>query len=390
MTKLTANFCNSVTRPGTYGAGLGGGGLTLLVRQGRKGAIKKFWTQRVRLDGKPINIGLGSYPAVSVKEARAQAWANKAAADKGEDPRRALTRGRAALLVQGSSDAPTFAEAARTVIDLRKPTWRDKRSAGQWQASLDTYCKPILDMPVDQIEAGNVMSCLLPIWTGKNITAKRVKHRINTILDWAIANGHRTGNPVSAVDAALPQVKAQTRHLEALPWHEVKDAVQAMRASDSSPAVKLAFEFAVLTATRSKEALGATWKEIDMDAAIWTIPADRMKAGREHRVPLSKAALAVLNEAAKLPGLYCFPGAKQATLSPNTVGKALHKAGIRAVPHGFRSSFRDWAAESGQQGEAAEAALAHVVKGTEGAYRRTDYLEARRDMMEAWAKVACN
>ncbi len=390
MTNLTSKFCHEVERPGCYGAGLGGGGLSLLVRRGAKGGISKFWTQRIRFERKPINVGLGAFPNVSVKEARAKAFANKARADAGRDPRRALTRGRFAASVPASvlSSAPTFEEAAETVIGLHKPNWRNGgKSAGQWRASLRDYCGPLRRKPVDEITSADIMACLVPHWSTKHETMRRVKQRLGVILDWAVAQGHRTDNPVAAVSAALPKVKAaKTSHL-ALPWKEVAGAVKTIRESDALDATKLLFEFVVLTGARSGEARGATWREIDMKGAVWTIPAKRMKAGKEHRVPLSKAALAVLAEAWKARTLHCFASPSKKPLSDNTLSKLLRENGVKAVPHGFRSSLRDWAAESGYPRDVAEAALAHTVQGVEGAYFRSDLLDRRRELMEEWAKV---
>ena len=227
-----------------------------------------------------------------------------------------------------------------------------------------------------------------PIWNDKRETARRVLQRIGVVLKWAVAGGHRPDTPIEAVRAALPKNGVSRAHHRALPHGEVAGALAIIRESQAWPATRLALEFVALTAARSGEVRGMKWEEVDVDAATWTVPADRMKASRPHRVPLSGAALAILETARPISdgtGLV-FPSTTGRPLSDATLGKLMRDRGIDAVPHGFRSSFRDWCGESGIAREVAEACLAHVVRDkAEAAYARTDYLDRRRGVMETWA-----
>ena len=333
--------------------------------------------------GRRCDIGLGGYPLVSLAEARAAAFDNRKLARAGGDP----------LALKRRPDIPIFEDAARTVIEIHKPTWRDGgKSAGQWEASLRQYAFPRLGAKrVDTVTTADVMAVLLPIWTAKAETARRVRQRIGTIMKWAVAQGYRDDNPAGdAIGAALPKANGARRHFRAVHHSEVGEVIRAVRESQASLAARLAFEFLVLTAARSGEVRGAAWSEIDMDAATWTIPGERMKGGREHRVPLSGRALAVLDEAQALDDAkraWCFPApAGRKPMSDSTLSKLLRELGIDAVPHGFRSTFRDWCSEAAHAPrEVAEACLAHVVRGVEGAYARSDLLDRRRKLMDRWA-----
>ena len=234
------------------------------------------------------------------------------------------------------------------------------------------------------------MAVLLPIWTEKAETARRVRQRIGTIMKWAVAQGYRDDNPAGdAIAAALPRANGTKRHFRAVHHSEVGDVIRAVRGSQASLASRLAFEFLVLTAARSGEVRGARWSEIDNETAIWTIPGERMKGGREYRVPLSDRALAVLDEARALDdgsGLVFPAPAGRKPMSDSTLSKLLRELAIDAVPHGFRSTFRDWCSEAAHAPrEVAEACLAHVVKGVEGAYARSDLLDRRRKLMDRWS-----
>ena len=377
---LSATFVRTITRPGRYGDGRGGFGLSLLVKPRDNGRLSKSWCQRLRIDGKLTNIGLGPYPLVTLKEARDKALDNRRAVEKGGDPRRQRV----------SNDVPTFAEAAETVIKIHAETWKQGgRSEAMWRSSLHDYAAKLEPKPVDKITTSDVLGVLTPIWSSKRVTAKRVRQRISQIIKWAVAEGHREDNPAGdAIEAALPKHEAAAQvHHQALPHAEVGAALRTIRESDAAPATTLALEFLVLTATRSKEVRGARWEEID--GATWTIPAERMKKGREHRVPLSSRAQEVLAEARKLTegsGLV-FPSVRGGSQSDGKLSRLVKKLGIKAVPHGFRSSFRDWAAEcSTAPREVCELALAHVNDNrTEAAYRRSDLFEKRRELMEDWA-----
>ena len=292
-----------------------------------------MWIQRLTIRGRRTDNGIGHYPAVGLAEARAAAFERWKIAKAGGDPREAASR----------PAAPTFAEAAQAVIAIHAPSWRSPKSGPQWRASLQTYAYPSLGaLAVSEITPGHVMAVLEPIWNDKRETARRVKQRISAICRWAVAQGHRTDDPAGIViDAALPRNGVQRRHMPALPYEEVAECIARVRGSArASESSQLALEFLVLTAARSGEVRKATWDEIDLDGATWTVPAKRMKANREHRVPLSKRALEVLAEAAGLSdgsGLV-FPGLRPGRpLSENTHAKLLRELGFDAVTHGFRS-----------------------------------------------------
>ncbi len=379
MKRLTAAFVRTVKptdRLKRYGDG---NGLYLLVKPGPRGGGKS-WVQRLAVHGVRRDIGLGGADLVTLAEARQKAWENRRVARAGGDPRTC-----------GGRASPTFAEAVETVVALHRGTWRDAAGTeAQWRASLTAYVLPkIGHMPVHAVETADVMDVLTPIWTDRHTTATRVRHRIAAVMKWAIAQGHRPDNPAGeALAAALPRVEAARTHFRALPHAEVGAALARVRASDGL-SVRLALEFLVLCAVRSGEARGARWDEMDRRAATWTIPARRMKAGREHRVPLSDRALAVLDEAAAIrAGALMFPSPRSdRQLAPGTLGRLLKDLGVDAVPHGFRSSFRDWAAETTDAPHAVmEAALAHAVRNpVEAAYARSDLFERRRVLMQAWA-----
>jgi len=249
------------------------------------------------------------------------------------------------------------------------------------------------DMPVADIDVPEMRAALMPVWLKIPETARRLRQRIGAVLDWAHANGHRTSEaPMRTLNRSLPRQPKRDGHHAAMPYGEVPDFILSLRSRVGWS--RLALEFAILTAARSGEVRGATWEEMDFADKVWTVPADRMKAGRPHRVPLSAAALDVLKRASliRLEGTdFVFPGQRGGMLSDMSLSKImkLEERGD-ATPHGFRSSFRDWAAEkSGMPGEWAEAALAHVVKNrVEAAYRRTDYIEQRRRLMDAWGAFA--
>ena len=374
--RLTARFSATVTKPGRHGDG---NGLYLLVKP--SGA--KSWVLRTVVHGRRCDIGLGGYPLVSLAEARTAAFENRKLARAGGDP----------LAHRRRRDIPTFEDAARKVIEIHRPTWRKGgKSAEQWESSLRQYAFPRLGAKcVDTITTADVMAVLVPIWTDKAETARRVRQRISAVMKLAVAQGYRADNPAGeAIAAALPRVGDTPRHFRAVHHAEAGDVVRAIRESQGSLAARLAFEFLVLTAARSGEVRGAVWSEFDLEAAVWTIPGERMKGGREHRVPLSGRALAILDEARALDdgsGLVFPSPAGRKPMSTSTFSQLLRELDIDGVPHGFRSSFRDWCSEFAQApGEVAEACLAHVVKGVEGAYARSDLLDRRRNLMERWAR----
>ncbi|MCY4469452.1 MAG: site-specific integrase [Thiotrichales bacterium] len=375
-TPLTARFVDTVNEPGRYGDGRGGHGLILNVHRMLDHRISRSWIQRLKISGRVTHLGLGSYPVVTLAEARKAALANRRMVAKGVDPR--------------TGGVPTFAAALDAVIAIQLPTWRNPKTEAQWRASLRNYASALMTKPVDSIAPGDVLAVLTPIWTTKRETAQRVKRRIGAVMKQAIAEGHRTDNPVDAIGAALPKNGAKREHFKALPYADVSGALAAVRTSAAYPTTRLAFELLVLTAARSGEVRGATWSEIDMDTATWTIPAERMKMDRDHRVPLSPRAVEILTEARQYSdasGLV-FPSARGKVMSDMTLSKMVKSLGIEAVPHGFRSSFRDWANERTNTPHAVmEAALAHVVRDkTVAAYSRSDHLDKRRSLIDGWAR----
>ncbi|MYI96466.1 MAG: tyrosine-type recombinase/integrase [Acidobacteria bacterium] len=371
--KLTAAFVRNVREPGLY---WDEHGLVLRV----KPSGYKQWIQRLFIHGKRRELGLGPFRLVTLAEARDTALANRKVARAGGDPR--TKRGRS---------VPTFERAAAKVFAVHRPNWTD-RHAGQWMSTLRMYAFPGIGRKrVDHVSPADVMGVLLPIWNDKHQTAKRVRQRISTVMKWAIAQGYRVDNPAGdAIGAALPKPPRVRKHYKALPYGEVAGAIEAVLGSEARVTVKLGFEFLVLTASRSGEVRGARWAEIDIEGGEWTIPAERMKSRREHRVPLSGRAREILAEAKEHApqSELVFPSARGLVLPSFEFAGLLKALGVGAVPHGFRSSFRDWAAECTDAPRAVmEAALAHAVRNrAEAAYARSDLFERRRDLMERWAE----
>ena len=380
---LTAAKVKHLTAPGTY---VDGEGLTLRVSD----AGAKSWVQRLTVEGKRRNVGLGGYPAVGLAEARRMAGENRRAVQEGSDPiedKRAALEERKALAA-----IPTFANLASTVIELRRPTWSSDRHAKQWTESLTNHAFPVIgDKRVDTITTADTLAVLLPIWTSKPETATRTRQRMETVFDFAVVQGWRSDNPANGSMAkALPRRPRQKQHHPALAYVDVPAAVAAVRESAADTTTKLAFEFLVLTAARTGEVRGMTWDEVDLETATWTVPSDRMKARREHRVPLSGRALEIRQEARRLDkgnGLV-FPSKRSGEMLSNMAFEMLlRRLGIAAVPHGFRSSFRDWLAEcTGASWAVAESALAHGSgERASLGYHRTDYFEQRKPLMDQWA-----
>jgi integrase len=354
----------------------------LYLKVGSTGA--KRWVQRIVIGEKRRDIGLGSASLVSLAEAREQALQHRKTARGGQDPIAEKRR------LQGIL---TFEEAARKVHELNEPTWRNEKHGKQWLATLETSAFPHFGAKrISTITSADVLAALSPIWNKQPETARRVKQRISTVFKWAMAQGWRSDNPADTIAKALPKHdRSMVQHRKALPYGQVGAALAKVRASEASMATKLVFEFMVLTATRSGEARGAQWDEVDLDNAVWTIPASRMKAKKPHRVPLSARCLSILKEAEKLgqeDSNLIFPGTvKGKPLSDMTLSKLMKELKIGAVPHGFRSSFRDWAGEqTAHPREVIEFALAHVIKDkAEAAYARSDLFAKRRSLMLDWA-----
>ena len=375
--QLSATFIKTTNKPGRYGDGRGGHGLSLLVKHTKSGRLSKTWAQRLQINGKLTNIGLGKYPVVNLKEAREKALENLRAVTQGKNPR-------------AGNSIPTFEQAAEAVIKIYEPSWKKgARSADIWRQSLRDYILPRLgNKKVDKINSADILACLLPHWQTKNETMKRTKQRISIIMRWCVTEGYRLDDPTTSVDAALPKANDVKKHMRSLPHSEVPEVLRKVWESNAAATTKCAFQFLVLAAARSGEVRLATWDEVNLAERVWIIPASRMKAKKEHRVPLSDTAMTVLGKArefADSSGLI-FPSVTGKPLSDNTLSKLLRDLKIQAVPHGFRSSFRDFCAESGVTREAAEASLAHVVGGVEGAYFRSTVFELRREVMERWAE----
>ena len=355
-----------------------GNGLYLVVTPSG-GAGGKSWVQRIAIDGVQRELGLGSVREVSLREARARALENRRIARRGGDPSRRVPR------------MPTFAQAFDAVIALRRPAWKDPTvMEARWRASMERYALDRLgELPVGAVATADLLDVLAPLW-GSLDEARRLKQRMGLVMQWAVAQGYRCDNPAGEVlAAALPPVGRRTTPRAALPYADVPAALATVRASDAGRPIRLAFEFMVLCAARSGEARQATWDEMDLDVATWTVPAARAKARRPHGVPLSDRALAVLREATSFRDSdLVFPSTRQAAaIHRRTFARLMPQLGIAAQPHGFRSSFRDWAAEcTDAPCEVMEAALAHATaNATEAAYARSDLFERRRALMQQWA-----
>jgi integrase len=375
---LSAAKIRSLIKPGRYADG---NGLYLVVDP--SGA--KRWVLRTVVHGRRRDIGLGGLQLVSLAEAREKAALYRKIARDGGD---SLAEKRRAQRV-----VPTFEEAARQVHAEHKSAWKNEKHAAQWINTLRDYAFPVIgDRRVDHIDTPEVLRVLSPIWLTKAETARRVRQRIGTVLDWAKASGFRTeGNPVAGVSKGLPRQPDKKAHHRAMPYADVPAFITRLRESDLADGTRLAFELLILTATRTSEVLNAKWDEIDFESAIWTIPAERMKANREHRVPLSPRATEILTRAKELAGdsRFVFPGrSTDKALSNMVFLMALRRMGLDVTAHGFRSAFSDWAAErTSYPREVCEMALAHTIKNkAEAAYRRGDLLDKRRDLMTTWAR----
>jgi integrase len=360
-----------------------GNGLYLVVDP--SGA--KRWMLRTRVRGKRCDIGLGGLSLVPLAEAREEAIRLRKIARKGGDPLSERRNERRII--------PTFEEAARRVHELHSQTFRNAKHRAQWIRTLETYVFPVFgSRALDQIGSEDVLTALTPIWSIKSETARRVRQRIKTVFSWAKASGYRSGdNPVEGLSEVLPKHNGKLDHFPALAYAQVPAFIMALRETKVALAVKLAFELLILTVARTSEVLLATWNEFDLEATTWTVPAERMKAKVEHRVPLSRRCLEILAAAKEISGRgYVFPGrSEQRSLSNMCFEMALRRMGRGDITaHGFRSSFRDWAEErTNFANSVIEAALAHTVKNkVEAAYLRTTLFDKRRRLMDAWAAFA--
>ena len=384
--KLTALGVAKLKTPGMYGDG---GGLWLQV-SGKGG---KSWVFRYTLKGKSREMGLGPVTTFTLAEARDKALTCRKLCYEGTDPIE-MRRGQRQDAAVEAAKAITFRTCAEGYIEAHKAGWRNDKHAAQWTATLATYAFPVFgDLPVQAVDTGLVLKALEAIWNTKPETATRVRGRIESVLDWAATRDYRRGeNPArwkGHLQNLLPK-RSKVRKVEhhaALPFKDVPAFMQSVAAQPGVASKLMAFT--ILTAARTGEALGARWSEIDMDAGIWTVPVERMKAGAEHRVPLSAAALDILAGMQGLDAEFVFPGGRRGKPLSNMAMLVMLRRMKREdlTVHGFRSSFRDWASETtGFPSEVVEMALAHTVESkVERAYRRGDLFEKRRELMAAWA-----
>jgi integrase len=385
--KLTDMKVRNASKPGYLGDG---GGLYLQVS--RYGT--KSWTFRYQINGRPREMGLGSVHTFSLKEARQRAQEHRKLLADGIDPIESRNADRQRQRLEAAR-AKTFDQCATAYIDAHRAGWRNAKHADQWTNTLTAYASPVFgDLPVADVDTAAVMRVLSPMWNDKTETASRLRGRIESVLNWAAVQGFRTGeNPArwrGHLDKLLPKrSKVQkVQHHPALPYADAPAFMKKLGAQEGIAACAL--EFLILTAARTGEVIGAKWTEFDMEAKIWTVPAERMKAGRPHEVPLSPRAFALIQaQAAVKVGDYVFPGRRPRDPLSNMALLALLKRMGRSdlTAHGFRSTFRDWVAEqTGFPGEVAEMALAHVVSDkTEAAYRRGTMKEKRRQLMDEWS-----
>ncbi len=356
----------------------------------------KSWLLRIVIGGKRREVGLGGFPDVPLAMAREKAREVREAVQQGRDPIAERATARSLLAAQRGAEI-TFDECACKFIEAKSAEWRSAKHAAQWSATLETYASPVIGtMQVRDIELAHIVKILEKdnFWTTKTETASRVRGRIESVLDWATVRGFRKGeNPArwkGHLDKLLPAPKkvSKVEHHAALPVDEMGAFIRDLRQREAIAA--RALEVLILTAARSGEIRGMTWDEVDLDAAMWVVPAERMKAKREHRVPLSTRVIEVLRAQPVVAGDLVFPGMREGSpLSDMTLTAVLKRMGRPDLTaHGFRSTFRDWAAErTNYPREVAEAALAHTIENkVEAAYRRGDLFEKRRRMMEDWSK----
>lgn len=376
MKRLSVSAVKAATRPGRFSDG---DGLYLVVQPGGS----KSWVCRVQKAGNRRDFGLGSASKVSLSDARARAHEIRVQVEMGLDPlfERRKEKG-----------IPTFRDAAAKVLSANRKAWKNEKSEAQWTYSLEKYVFPhIGNVKVNEITGPMIRGMLAMIWLSKPETARRVRQRVGTILDWAYASGYREHEaPMRAITKGLPRQPKREGHFAAMPYDKVPGFIPSLRERESFS--RLALEFAILTAARSGEVRGAAWSEVDLDLGLWTIPKERMKANREHVVPLCQRAILIIERCADLRLRDCpiiFPGSRgNQPLSDMTLSKLLKEMKQPYTVHGFRSSFRDWVSEeTNHPSDVAEAALAHVVANkTEAAYRRGNLLEKRRLMMLEWAE----
>ena len=375
-----------------------GGGLYLQVTASGNGVLNRSWLYRFTLHGRERQMGLGSLETVSLADAREKAADARKLVKEGKDPIAEKHAAKAAMAL-AAAQSMTFDQCRDAYIQSHRAGWKSIKHAAQWPSTLKTYVTPVFGkVPVQSVDTGLIIQALEPIWATIPETASRVRGRIKSVLDWAKARGFREGeNPArwrGHLDNLLParsKVRA-VKHHAALPYSEMSAFMVTLRGRKGVAASAL--DFLILTAARTSEVIGARWSEIDLGSKLWSIPGERMKAGRDHRVPLSEPAMAVLKAMKeKRQNDYVFPGDRRACLSNMAFLMLLRRMDrTDLTAHGFRATFRTWAAEqSNFPREVIEAALAHVVGDeTERAYQRGDMFEKRRRLMTAWADYCAN
>lgn len=377
-----------LSRPGRYAVG-GVAGLSMAVSP--SGA--KSWVLRVMAGGRRREFGLGGYPSVTLEQARHKAREAREHLSNGIDPAQERRAAADALRVADAKRI-TFRTAAQDFLKRKRPEFRNPKHAKQWATTLETYAYPVMgNLPVNMIELAHVKRTLDPLWGVKTETAKRLRGRIESVIAYATASGYRSGdNPArwrGNLDAVMPKPSKITtvKHHRALPVSDLPAFMRDLRARDGM--APRALEFAILTAARSGEVRGAVWSEIDFSSNTWTVPAGRMKALKEHIVPLTPSAIDLLKNVPRMASTeLVFPASKGVKLSDMALSAVTRRMGVDAVPHGFRSTFRDWAAErTNYPREVAEMALAHTIENkVEAAYRRGSLLDKRRKLMNEWDK----
>ena len=406
LERLTPQFVEDISDPGRYSDGRGANGLSLRVRSSRDGqTVRKTWEQRVWIGGHVTTLGLGPVVSLSLSAARSQAAANMHQINSATRRVSALDRRLAELAFptvggtkivatnNSTSVSPTFKDVAEEYIEAQLSGWKPgSKTELQTRSLLDRYVLPSIgNLPVSSVQAAHVHDILSPIWLSKVETSKKLKRLISSIFTVAIAKEYREDNPVNRAAIGLGRQRSVVQHAAAIPYSQVRQVIEYIRGSRSYEAKKLAAELLILTATRTSEVRGALWPEINIDAGVWTIPAHRMKGGREHRIPLSFSAKVVL----VIAGAYrqvdsealIFTDGRGRPLSQDSIRQLIKRRFPDATAHGFRSSFRDWVAEvTDYPAEIAEHALAHLEgSATVRAYLRTDMFERRRALMEDWA-----
>ena len=373
---LTPHFVRTVTRPGRYGDGHGGFGLSLYVKPATKGRISKSWNQRLPIEAGRRETGLGSYPAIPLHLARRKALDNWQRVKAGED------------ILATLLPTPRVSEGFDQVIATRSQGWRTKTTETAWRR-YQRHCNPILTKPVSKVTTADVTAIMRPIWHKIPRDAIKIRGALQAVMEWAISEGHRTDNPALPIITKTLGKQKPTTHHPSVRYNQLGKVLSLMKDADAPWAVKACLLFLVFTISRSKQAREATWDEIDFENATWTIPGSRMKSGLPHTVPLSSQAITILIDVQDRTGSYhglIFPPEHTSEhIRRKELCDLLHSVGSRAVPHGMRSSFRNWAGRTpGITQNVAEAAMAHSHDKVVAAYLTDDYVEDRIETMQLW------